>query len=120
MTMPQSQLQAPIGVGNETETESVSEEPLAKRSKLDANAGVDPNDNPVSLPFTQMHSSVEVEPEPSEILLELGLLITEGRIPNASTKGFEEGPHCLRHLQKKQRNHVCNSFNHLVRKLFSI
>jgi hypothetical protein len=61
-----------------------------------------------------MHS-VDVEPEPQEVLLELGFLVTEGRRPTtASPKGFEEGPHCLKHLQKGPRNHVCTAQNHLV------
>jgi len=63
----------------------------------------------------QMHS-VDVEPEPQDILLDLGLLIVEGRQANhSSPKGFEEGPHCLRQFQKAPRNHACTNGNHLVR-----
>ncbi|XP_035714646.1 protein FAM214A isoform X2 [Folsomia candida] len=59
-----------------------------------------------------MHSSVDVEPDPQEVEVELGLLIVEGRKPTTSSpKGFEEGPHI--HLQKGPRNHVCNAQNHL-------
>jgi hypothetical protein len=60
---------------------------------------------------------VDVEPEPQEILLELGLLIIEGRRANTtSPKGFEEGPHCLRQLQKAPRTHSCTHENQLVLK----
>jgi hypothetical protein len=87
--------------------------PLQKRIKIETHPS-----NTNETPLTQMHSSMDVEPTCGEVLLELGLLITEGRKPTISSpKGFEEGPHCLRHLQKGPRlNHVCTAQNHLVSK----
>lgn len=63
--------------------ETDTDNPPNKRQRLDT----------ITNSKLQMHS-VDVEPEPAEVLLELGLLITEGRKPTSkSPKGFEEGPH---------------------------
>lgn len=60
-----------------------------KRLKIDENA----TDKDI-LTVLKMHSSVDVEPDPQEVEVELGLLIVEGRKPTTSSpKGFEEGPH---------------------------
>lgn len=44
--------------------------------------------------------------EPREMFAEIGLLITEARIPDLSTKGRVEGPHCP--PVKGNRDHECD------------
>jgi len=70
-----------------------------------------------------MHAvEVETEPEPNEIILGLGVLITEGRLPGATAKGYGEGAHCAQYVHSSKSaaamdskfHHVCSTDNHLV------
>ena len=60
-----------------------------------------------------MHST-EVEPEPHEVFLGLGLLIGEGRIPGMTPRGYGEGPHCSQYLQNNGKSHSCVADDYLV------
>ena len=63
--------------------------------------------------FTDLTSEMEEDIEPLELFSELGMLVVEGRIPNSSAKGREEGPHCP-YGPGEQRGHMCEALSVLV------
>lgn len=67
----------------------------------------------------QLTQNMETREEESvrmlKMVLDAGILILEGRLPDRTSKrGCVEGPHCV-HYPNKQQTHLCDFNNYLVR-----
>lgn len=50
----------------------------------------------------------EQEVEPSEVFVDLGMLIVEGRVPGLTERGYGEGPHCPSTHPGPHAKHECD------------